>query len=130
MGIAIASGVLAVVLAVAAVRVVASHRRRDPLGHCPICTADAVSVVDCEPFDEVFAQLELRCGVCGTWRRLRTSSAAAQLLEHKLERQCRWMRELAERSDRERMVSDADAFVDALRSEIEGADDFLSRTRA
>ena len=108
----------------------ARFRRRDPLEHCPICTADAVSVVECEPVDEVFAELELRCGVCGTWRRLRTSSAAAQLLEHKLERQCRWMRELAELSDRERMVSDADAFVDALRSEIEGADDFLSRTRA
>jgi hypothetical protein len=108
----------------------ARFRRRDPLGHCPICTADAVSVVDLEPVDEVFAELELRCGGCGTWRRLRTSSAAAQLLEHKLERQCRWMQELAERTDRERMASDADAFVAALRSEIEGADDFLARTSA
>jgi hypothetical protein len=125
MGIAIASGVLAVVLAVAAFRVVASRKRRDPLGHCPICEADAVSVLDRERLDEVFAELELRCGACGTWRRVRTSSAAAQLLEHKLERQCRWMRDL----DRERMASETEAFVAALRSEIEGADDFLAHTQ-
>ena len=129
MGIVIASSMLAVVLAVAAVRVVAKHQRRDPLVHCPVCTADAVSAVDGETLDEVFAELELRCGGCGTWRRVRTSKAAAQLLELKLERQCRWMQDLAERSERERMASDAHAFVVALHSEIEGAEDFLARTQ-
>ena len=96
--------------------------------YCPVCTADAVSAFDGKTVDEVFAELELRCGGCGTWRRVRTSTAAAHLLELKLERQCRWMQELAERSERERMASDAQAFVVALRSEIEGAEDFLAHT--
>ena len=107
----------------------ARFRRRDPLVHCPVCTADAVSAVGGETLDEVFAEVELRCGGCGTWRRVRASKAAAHLLELKLERQCRWMQDLAERSERERMASDAQAFVVALRSEIEGAEDFLAHTR-
>ena len=75
------------------------------------------------------AEIELRCGGCGTWRRIRTSKAAAHLLELKIERQCRWMQEIAERSERERMASDAQAFVVALHSEIEGVEDFLARTQ-
>ena len=110
-------------------RVLARFRRRDPLVYCPVCKADAVSAVGGEAVDEVFAEVELRCGGCGTWRRVRTSMAAAHLLELKLERQCRWMQELAERSERERMASDAHAFVAALRSEIEGPEDFLAHTR-
>jgi hypothetical protein len=109
-------------------RVFARFRRRDPLVHCPVCKADAVSVFGGQIVDEVFAEVELRCGGCGTWRRVRTSKTAAHLLELKLERQCRWMQELVERSERERMASDAHAFVVALQSEIEGPEDFLAHT--
>ena len=132
MGIVIASGVLAVLVVVAAVHVVTRLRRREPLGHCPVCTADAVSVVERDAGDETptEAELTLRCGACGTWRRIATSSAAAQLLELKLERQCRHMQEVAERRERERMASDADAFVAVLRAEIESVEDFLAHTQA
>ncbi len=132
MGIEIASGVLAVLVIVAAVRAVTHLRRHEPLGRCPVCTADAVSVIVRDTGDqtEIEAELALRCGACGTWRRITTSPAAAHLLELKLERQCRYMREVAERQERERMASDADAFVAVLRSEIESAEDFLARTQA
>jgi hypothetical protein len=86
--------------------------------------------VEREAVDQTQAVLELRCGGCGTWRRIMTSAGAARLLDLRIERQCRVIRDAAERLERARMASDADAFRAALRSEIDGAEDFLARTRA
>jgi hypothetical protein len=80
------------------------RHRRDPLRHCPVCTADAVSVVEREAVDESHVSLELRCGGCGTFRRVMTSTGAVELFELRLERQCLYMSELADRQERERIV--------------------------
>jgi len=130
MGVAIALAVLAVVAIVAALRVAACRRRRDPLLRCPVCAADAVSVLERDAVDEVLAELEVRCGDCGTWRRLVTTNGSARLLELSLERHSRAMRQLADRLERDRVPVDADEFVTALHSEIAGVDDFLARTQA
>jgi hypothetical protein len=126
MGIAFPLVVLAVLVIVAAVRVAALRKRRDPLWHCPICTCDGVSALEREPVSEFLARLEVRCGDCGTWRRILTTTGLARLLELKLERQVRALQDLADRLERD----GADAFVTALRSEIAGADDFLARTES
>jgi hypothetical protein len=99
MGIAIVSCVLAVLIVTAAVRVMIRHERRDPLGHCPVCTSDAASSVD-QDGEEA---LVIRCGACGTWRRVAASANAARLLELRLERQLGAMKQRAERLERERM---------------------------
>ena len=89
MGVAIALAVLFVLVMVAAWRVGAVRNRRDPLWHCPICAADAVSALERDAVDDVLAKLEVRCGDCGTWRRLVTTRGSARLLELSLERHSR-----------------------------------------
>jgi hypothetical protein len=130
MGIAIALVVLALLVIQAARRVIAVRNRRAPLWQCPVCAADAVSALEREPVSEVLARLEVRCGDCGTWRRILTTQGSARLLERKLERHASALRKLADRLERDRAVDDADAFLTTLRSEIAGADDFLARTQA
>lgn len=80
------------------------RHRRDPLGHCPVCTADAVGVVERQVRDQRRVALELRCGNCGTFRRVIASPALAELFELRLERQRVAMRELADRQERERIA--------------------------
>jgi hypothetical protein len=70
-------------------------RRRDGLRHCPVCTADAVGVVDRQVLDATRTALCLRCGGCGTFRRVVASPAMVELFDQRLERECQYMRELA-----------------------------------
>ena len=100
MGIVIALVILAV-LVVAVVWVVALRRRRDPLSHCPLCSADAVRTLKREEVSEMLVRLEVRCGGCGTWRRMLTTVGSARLLELRLERQARHLAELADRLERD-----------------------------
>jgi hypothetical protein len=130
MAVAIALAILFVLVMVAALRVAAVRNRRDPLLHCPICAGDAVTVLEHETVDEILAKVEVRCGDCGTWRRLVTTRGSARLHELSLERHVRAIRKQADRLERDRVPADADAFLTALRSEIAGADDFLARTQA
>src|SRR4051794_30282445 len=96
MGIVIASGILAVLVSLAGERVIRRHHR-EPLSRCPFCAADAVSAVERATVEETKAALELRCGVCGTWRRMVTATGAAELLELRIERQCRLIANVADR---------------------------------
>ena len=106
MGIAIALVILAVVVVVAVVRFVALRTRQEPLWHCPLCSADAVRALRREEVSEMLVRLEIRCGDCGTWRRMLTTVGSARLLELKLERHARGMAELADRFERARMAAD------------------------
>lgn len=101
MGIALAGAAFAAVIALAAVRVVACRARRSPLRSCPLCAGDAIVSLNRETVDERFEAVELRCGECGTWRRVVTSPEAARGLELALDRQRRGMRELADKLGRE-----------------------------
>ena len=130
MGVVFALTVLFVLIMVAAWRVGAVRNRRDPLWHCPICAADAVSALESDAVDDLLAQLEVRCGDCGTWRRLVTTRGSARLLELSLERHSQAMLKLADRLERDRIPGDADAFLSELRSDIDGVDDFLARTQS
>jgi hypothetical protein len=104
MGIAIALVILT--LLVTGARIVALRRRRDPLRHCPLCSADAVRTLTRVPVSEFLVRLEVRCGACGTWRRMLTTVGSARLLELKLERQTRRMAELADSLERDRVAAD------------------------
>jgi hypothetical protein len=130
MGTVLAAAAFAVVLALAALRVVNCRERRRPLRCCPLCAGDAVVALQRDEVDERLLAVRLCCGECGTWRRVVTGPEAARGLELALDRQRRAMRDLADRLDRDVAAGDASAFVLALRSEITGADDFLARTQA
>ena len=106
MGIVIALVTLAVLVVIAVVRVVALRRRRDPLWHCPLCSADAVRTLKRAEVSEFLVRLEVRCGGCGTWRRMLTTVGSARLLELRLERHARSMAELADRLERDRVAAD------------------------
>jgi hypothetical protein len=101
MGIALAGAGLVAVVVLAAVRVAACRARRSPLRRCPLCAADAIVWLHQETVDERFEAVELRCGECGTWRRVVTTPDAARGLQLALARQRRAMRELADQLGRE-----------------------------
>jgi hypothetical protein len=80
------------------------RHRRDPLRHCPVCAAEAVGILERAQRDARQVAFELRCGNCGMIRGVVTSVAMAELFELRLERQCLYMRELADRRERERIA--------------------------
>jgi uncharacterized Zn finger protein len=68
--------------------------------------------------------LLLRCGSCGTWHEAFATNAAVEAYDRFLERAIASIERAAERLNRERLVAQGDAFAEALRLDLIGADDF------
>jgi hypothetical protein len=65
-----------------------------------------------------------RCGECGDWSATLISNAQAARLDIELNRQQALIRRAAERLESERMAVEAEAFIDALQSDLIDAADF------
>ena len=105
-------------------------RDRRALRFCPRCGADAIAEEAVEGVDVIQVRAVVRCGQCGTWRRLLTTRSEQEAHEHRLEQHRGYIREGVGRLDAERSVYEIGAFITVLRSDIAGAEDFLARTRA
>ena len=81
---------------------------------CPICGGDAVEDFACLHIDLVESRIELRCGQCGTWRRLVATRAAIRRYERRLARDRRSIEKRLRRLE----CSDVRALASALRNEI------------
>jgi hypothetical protein len=110
------------------IRIVLKDRRA--LRFCPRCGADAIAEAAVEVVDVIQVRAAVRCGQCGTWRRVMTTRAEQEAHAHRLDLHRRYIREGVGRLDAERSADEIDAFIALLRSDIAGAEDFLARTRA
>jgi hypothetical protein len=105
-------------------------RDRRALRFCPRCGADAVAEETVERIDAIQVRAVVRCGQCGTWRRLLTTRTEHEAHEHRVEQHRGSIREGIGRLEAERSTYEIGTFITVLRSDIAGADDFLARTRA
>jgi len=65
---------------------------------CPLCGSGWVSRTEREPLEEPHVYVDLRCGSCGTWRRVLTNGWAAAAFERKqMQRAIRLLRAAFER---------------------------------
>ena len=96
---------------------------RDVL-ECGACGSHAVCPIDWWTDDEAGWMVDLRCGECDERWTLWISNAQATRLEILLDEQLRLLAHAADAADRFRMRDEADAFIEALRRDLIGPDDF------
>ena len=101
---------------------------RDVL-ECVICGSHAVCPVDWWTEDEAGWMVHLRCGECDERWTLWLSNAQTARLEILLDEQLRLLADAADAADRDRMQDEADAFIEALRRDLIGPDDFAATHR-
>ena len=109
-------------------RVVIKDRRA--LRFCPRCGADAIAAEAVEVLNVIQVRAEVRCGQCGTWRRVLTTRAEQEAHAQRLELHRSSIRERVGHLEAERSANEIGEFIALLRSDIAGAEDFLARTRA
>jgi hypothetical protein len=96
---------------------------------CSICGSRTVNPVDWHEHDERHWWVRLRCGECAWSREAVITEAEAQQLDRDLAPGTRDIAALAERLDRERMETEVDVFVTALRRDLIGPADFAKHLR-
>jgi hypothetical protein len=113
----------------AATHISVRRRRRRLPPCCPVCLADAVAADERNSVDDLQVQIALRCGQCGTWRRLLTTHAELRRHDRERDEDRRAISAYVARLDVEQSLSDIDSFMHALRGELLGGGDFLARTQ-
>jgi hypothetical protein len=101
--------------------------RPDPgteLETCLVCGRDFVNPVDWEPLEGGRWWMLLRCGECDTWRELTVTDAVAERYDAELDRRLDVIDGVLHRLDHQRMVSDVETLVAALRRGLVDAADF------
>ena len=81
------------------------------------------------PLTVTSARITLQCGQCDAWRRVVVPAATFRAYERRVRRSRRRIAVDFRRLEAQRRRAEFSAFTHALRVEITGADDFLSRTR-
>jgi hypothetical protein len=101
-------------------------RRPSPesLETCLACGRDFVNPVDWEPVDDDHWWMLLRCGECETWREVTVSNAVAQRFDVELDRRLDVIARTWNKIDRQRMASEMEAIIGALRRGLLDAADF------
>jgi hypothetical protein len=94
---------------------------------CVECGAHVVNPVDWHENSDSDWWVRLRCGACGCTRTGVISDADAQRLERDLAPGLRVIEATVAQLDRERMRSEADAFIEALERDLIDAADFARR---
>ena len=101
---------------------------RAALRRCPGCGSTGVRAAASDPIDLFDVRVDVQCGQCGAWRRLRTRRERLYGHTRAVARDKRRIERDASRLARRRAVAELEGFAAVLRSEIVGAEDFLART--
>ncbi len=105
-----------------------SWRRRPDvdtaLEHCAFCGKDFVNPVDWEPVTPEAWWMLLRCGECQTFREVTVTNAVAERFDLELDRRADILHRTLHKLDTERMRSQAEAMIGALRHGLIDAADF------
>jgi hypothetical protein len=94
---------------------------------CPLCGSGSVSSTEREPLEQPHVNIALRCGSCGTWRRVLTNCWAADAFERGLARDRGRMAGMLARFERDQMQRAIHALKTALDRDLVDAGDFASR---
>jgi hypothetical protein len=94
------------------------------LRSCPLCGSGWVARCEREALAQPHENVAVRCGSCGTWRRVLTNRWAAGAYERGLERDRARMAGMLERFERDQMTRVARLFSAALEHDLVDAGDF------
>ncbi len=102
----------------------ARRARNAPLHLCVGCGETFVHPIRWSEFGAHRWWLLLRCGNCGAWHEAFATNAAVEAYDRFIERGIVSIERAAERLNRDRLAAQGDAFAEALRLDLIGADDF------
>jgi hypothetical protein len=104
------------------------RRDRRPAGleTCPVCARDFVNPVAWEPAGERDWWMLLRCGECDAWQEVTVSDAEAQRFDVELDRRADMLQRALARLDMQRMATDVETMIAALRRGLIDAADFAN----
>jgi hypothetical protein len=104
------------------------RRPRPPAGleTCPVCRRDFVNPVAWEPADDRHWWMLLRCGECDAWQEVTVGDAEAQRFDAELDRRADVLARTLARLDRQRMATEVETMIAALRRGLIDAADFAS----
>jgi uncharacterized Zn finger protein len=94
------------------------------LEHCAVCSRDFVNPMAWEPVGEHAWWMLLRCGECGTAREVTVADDEADRFDVALNRRATPIARALERLDLERMATDVETLIVALRRDLIDASDF------
>jgi hypothetical protein len=95
------------------------------LHECPECRSDMVCPVRWHSVDSERWAMELRCGECGSERKVVASNAQAADFDGALNERQRKIERALQRLDASRMAAEVDAFVQALERDLIEPADFV-----
>ena len=94
------------------------------LHECPECRSDMVCPVQWHSVDSERWAMDLRCGECGSERKVVASNAQAADFDGALNERQRKLERALQRLEATRMANEIDAFVEALERDLIDAADF------
>jgi len=96
------------------------------LERCAFCGRDFVNPIDWEPVTPEAWWMLLRCGECHTFREVTVTNAVAERFDLELDRRADILQRALYKLDTERMRSQAEAMIGALRHGLIDAADFAA----